>query len=137
MPLRTSKPRKPLAVETTVLMPCWIAASNSACLPGGMRMSAISRIIVAASKVGGGASSLPRRGGSNAERSRQRVVIAGQRARRARHHDQALLEHDRAIGVRQHRAVVAIDDQRADAGGADRADHAPDLGDDQRREAFG
>ena len=35
------------------------------------------------------------------------------------------------------RAVVAVDDQRGDAAGADLADHAPDLGHDQRRQALG
>ena len=39
--------------------------------------------------------------------------------------------------MREHGAVVAVDDQGADAGRADVADHAPDLGDDQRRETFG
>ncbi len=41
------------------------------------------------------------------------------------------------IGVRKHLAVVAVDDERGDAGRADLADHAPDLGHDQRREPFG
>ncbi len=39
--------------------------------------------------------------------------------------------------VRQHAAVVAVDDQRGDAVCADLADDAPDLGHDQRRQAFG
>ena len=102
-----------------------MAASNSACWPGVMRMSANSRIIGCPF------------GSTDAEILRQRARVAGQRRRFARQHDTALLHHRCALGVREHLAVVAIDDQRADAAGTNLSDDAPDLGDDQRRESFG
>jgi hypothetical protein len=51
--------------------------------------------------------------------------------RLAGQHDLPLLQHDSAVGVRKHGAVVAVHDQRGDARCANFRDDAPDLRDDE------
>ena len=105
-----------------------MAASNSAFLPGAMRMSASSRIMVGLRWVVAkrlSAAILARRAQL---RSHARAGAPARRAAApsdadvAGQHDAALLQHHRLVGVGQHGAVVAVDDQRADAAGADVAD---------------
>ena len=113
-----------------------MAASNSAFLPGGMRMSATSRIMAGSVGVKGRIESGGAR--SDAEVARQRLAVVGQRRRLAGEHDAALLEHDRVVGVGEHgaRSCGRRSASRCRCARISAID-APDLGDDQRRQAFG
>jgi len=61
----------------------------------------------------------------------------GKLARGAAQRHAPFLQHHQAIAALGNPAVIAIDDERGDARGADLVDHAPDLLHDERRQALG
>src|SRR5918993_3014172 len=67
----------------------------------------------------------------NAQIAREFFGRPRQLARLSFKHYATLLQHDAALGVREYRAIVAIDDQRCDPRRAYCADDAPDLTHDQ------